>query len=45
MIIKKKKYFGWNKYGMLVSEIDHLRFMDNTAKESIRNMDDNYFFV
>ena len=45
MIFKEKKYLGWNKYRMLVSEIDHLRFMDNVAKESMRNLNNNYFSV
>jgi len=45
MVFKKKLYLGWNKYRMLVSEIDHLRFIDNTARESIRNLNNNYFAV
>jgi len=43
MIFKKKIYVGWDKYRKLVSEIDHLRFMDNTVKENIKNLNRNYF--
>jgi hypothetical protein len=34
---KKDKVLSWNQYSRLVQNIDHIRFIDQTAKESIRN--------
>ncbi len=34
---KKDKILNWNQYSRLVQEIEHINFIDNTARESIRN--------
>jgi len=34
---KRDKILTWKQYSTLIKNIDHIRFMDQTARESVRN--------